>query len=210
MQAGKFITFEGIDGSGKTTQIEYLADYLESIGLRTTLLREPGGTKIGEEIRRILLDMRNQGMTVETELFLFESARAQLVREVIRPSLERGIWVISDRFHDSSVAYQGYGRGLPIDMVQALNNWAIGETRPDLTILLELGLEARSMRLGKRQDSGHKDRFDVESDAFKQRVCSGFHAIAKEEPARVIRVESQEQMEETAKLIREQVRRNLL
>ncbi|NLA70921.1 MAG: dTMP kinase [Clostridiaceae bacterium] len=210
MRAGKFITFEGIDGSGKTTQIRYLADYLESRGFEIVLLREPGGTEIGEEIRRILLDMRNQGMTMEAELFLFEAARAQLVRTVIRPTLERGIWVISDRFHDSSVAYQGYGRGLPVDMVQSLNKWAIGETQPDLTIVLELSMEARNMRLERRQDSGHKDRFDVESQAFKQRVCSGFRAIAQEEPDRVIVIESQDGKEETAKLIREQVRRNLL
>ena len=210
MRAGKFISFEGIDGSGKTTQIRYLADYLESLGYEVLLLREPGGTKIGEEIRRILLDMKNEGMKPETELFLYEAARSQLVREIIKPALERGVWVISDRFHDSSTAYQGYGRGLPLDMVHDLNMRAIGDVLPDMTILIELGAEARKNRLGKRHEDGQKDRLDIESEAFKRRVCDGFLAIAEEESDRVFRVESQDKKEETAKLIREQVRRILL
>lgn len=210
LRAGKFITFEGIDGSGKTTQIKYLADYLESLGHEVLLLREPGGTKISEEIRRILLDMKNEGMEPETELFLFEAARSQLVREVIRPALERGVWVISDRFHDSTTAYQGYGRGLQLDMVRELNKRAIGDVRPDMTILIELGAEAQKRRLGKRREDGRRDRLDVESEAFKRRVCDGFLAIAAEEPDRVFRVESQEKKEDTARLIREQVRRILL
>lgn len=210
MRAGKFITFEGIDGSGKTTQIGYLADYLESLGYEVMLLREPGGTRISEEIRRILLDMKNDGMVPETEIFLFEAARSQLVREIIKPALERGVWVISDRFHDSSLAYQGYGRGLPLDMVRELNSRAIGDVIPDMTILIELGAEALKSRLGKRHGGGLKDRIDVESEAFKRRVCEGFLAIAEEEPDRVFRIESQDKKEETARLIREQVRRILL
>lgn len=210
MARGKLITFEGIDGSGKTTQIEFLADYLRSLGLSFLLLREPGGTRIGEEIRHLLLDMRFEQMTPEAELFLFEAARAQLVREVIRPALEEGTWVISDRFHDSSVAYQGYGRGLPVDLVQALNNLAMGGTVPDLTILLELGPQARAARLDKRHGSGLQDRIDVETELFKERVCQGFRAIAQAEPQRFICVESLDQKEKTAELIREQVRRKLL
>ncbi len=210
LRTGKFITFEGIDGSGKTTQIRYLADYLESLGYEVLLLREPGGTRISEEIRRILLDLKNEGMTAETELFLFEAARSQLVREIIVPALERGVWVISDRFHDSTTAYQGYGRGLPLDMVRELNNRAIGDVMPDMTILIELRADARKKRLGRRHDEGMRDRLDVESEVFKQRVCDGFSAIAEEEPARVFRIESQDDKEDTAKLIREQVRRILL
>jgi dTMP kinase len=210
LRAGKFITFEGIDGSGKTTQIRYLADFLESLGYEVLLLREPGGTKISEEIRRILLDMKNEGMKPETELFLFEAARSQLVREIIKPALERGVWVISDRFHDSTTAYQGYGRGLPLDMVHDLNKRAIGDVLPDMTILIDLGAEARRNRLGKRHEDGQKDRLDVESEAFKRRVCDGFLAIAEEEPDRVFRIESQDKKEDTARLIREQVRRILL
>ncbi|HPX93427.1 MAG TPA: dTMP kinase [Bacillota bacterium] len=210
MARGKLITFEGIDGSGKTTQIKFLADYLRSLGFDVLLLREPGGTRIGEEIRHVLLDMRSGEMTSETELFLFEAARAQLVREVIRPALEKGSWVISDRFHDSSVAYQGYGRGLPIELVRALNDMAIGETVPDLTILLELGPETRAVRLGKRHGSGLGDRIDLETERFKERVCQGFRAIAQAEPERVVRIESLDEKEKTAELIRHEVRRYLL
>ena len=210
MSRGKLITFEGIDGSGKTTQIGYLADYLRSLDLDVLLLREPGGTRIGEDIRRILLDMRSHKMTSETELFLFEAARAQQVREVIRPALEKGKWVISDRFHDSSVAYQGYGRGLSIDLVMALNDLAIGETVPDLTILLELSPKALAERLEKRHGEGQGDRIDVESDQFKERVCRGFQTMAQAEPQRFIRIESLDEKERTAELIRQQVRRILL
>lgn len=210
MNRGKLITFEGIDGSGKTTQIRYLESFLQSIGHEVLLLREPGGTKIGEEIRKLLLDMRHQEMTAETELFLFEAARAQLVREIIHPALLEGQWVICDRFMDSSVAYQGYGRGLPIRLVEILNELAVDEVMPDLTILLELGPKARAERLHRRHDSGHEDRIDVETERFKQKVCEGFRAIADAEPTRVVRVESLDDKEETAKLIREQVRRLLL
>ena len=182
LRAGKFITFEGIDGSGKTTQIRYLADYLESLGYEILLLREPGGTKISEEIRRILLDMKNEGMEPETELFLFEAARSQLVREIIGPALERGVWVISDRFHDSTTAYQGYGRGLPLDMVHELNRRAIGDMVPDMTILIELGADARKSRLGKRREDGQRDRLDVESEAFKQQYATDFLRLRRRNP----------------------------
>ncbi len=210
MYKGKLITFEGIDGSGKTTQIRYLESFLQSIGHEVLLLREPGGTKIGEEIRKLLLDMKHQEMTPETELFLFEAARAQLVREVIRPALQEGKWVICDRYMDSSVAYQGYGRGLPVRLVEVLNSLAVDEMTPDLTSLLELGPAARAERLSRRHDSGQGDRIDVETERFKQRVCEGFRAIADAEPSRVVRVESLDDKEETAELIREQVRRVLL
>ncbi len=210
MEKGKLITFEGIDGSGKTTQIRYLDDYLRSLGFSTLLLREPGGTRIGEGIRRLLLDSRFTEMTSETELFLFEAARAQLIREIVRPALDRGVWVISDRFHDSTVAYQGYGRGLDVRLIRDLNQLAMGGTVPDLTILLELPQDTRSARLDERHEDGRSDRLNVEPDAFKQRVCQGFRAIAREEPSRVVSIRSQEEKEETARLIREQVRSRLL
>jgi dTMP kinase len=204
---GKLITFEGIDGSGKSTQITLLSDYLLSLGYRVVLLREPGGTEIGERIRQILLDMRHDNMTAETELFLFEAARAQLTREVLIPALESGAWVISDRFSDSSVAYQGYGRGLSLEMIRSMNTWATAGVRPDLTILLELGDRARDQRLRKRHVEGEHDRLDIESERFKQRVCEGFREIASEEPTRVVVVESQGEKEDTAALIREEVKR---
>ncbi|NMA18290.1 MAG: dTMP kinase [Clostridiaceae bacterium] len=207
MQKGKLITFEGIDGSGKSTQITLLSDYLRSKGFRVVLLREPGGTEIGERIRQILLDMRHDNMTAETELFLFEAARAQLTREVLIPALESGAWVISDRFSDSTVAYQGYGRGLSLEMIRSMNTWATAGIRPDLTILLELGNRARDRRLQKRHVEGERDRLDIESERFKQRVCEGFRMIASEEPTRVVVVESQGEKEDTAALIREEVKR---
>jgi len=210
LSRGKLITFEGIDGSGKTTQIAYLADFIRSLGLEVLLLREPGGTRIGEAVREVLLDMKHEAMTPETELFLFEAARAQLVRQVVRPALEEGKWVISDRFHDSSVAYQGYGRGLPLELVHSLNRLAIGDTLPDLTILLELGQGTRAERLGKRHGAGAGDRIDLEPDTFKERVCAGFRELADQEPRRFIRIQSQDRKEDTAELIREQVRRILL
>ncbi len=207
MLKGKLITFEGIDGSGKSTQITLLSDYLLSLGYRVVLLREPGGTEIGERIRQILLDMRHDNMTAETELFLFEAARAQLTREVLIPALESGAWVISDRFSDSSVAYQGYGRGLSLEMIRSMNTWATAGVRPDLTILLELGNRVRDQRLHKRHVDGERDRLDIESECFKQRVCEGFREIASEEPTRVVVVESQGEKEDTAALIREEVKR---
>lgn len=207
MLKGKLITFEGIDGSGKSTQITLLSDFLRSKGYRVVLLREPGGTEIGERIRQILLDMRYDNMTAETELFLFEAARAQLTREVLIPALESGAWVISDRFSDSTVAYQGYGRGLSLEMIRSMNTWATAGIRPDLTILLELGNRVRDQRLHKRHGDGERDRLDIESERFKQRVCEGFRKIASEEPIRVVVVESQGKKEDTAALIREEVRR---
>jgi dTMP kinase len=204
---GKLITFEGIDGSGKSTQIKLLSDYLRSKGYRVVILREPGGTEIGERIRQILLDMRHDNMAAETELFLFEAARAQLTREVLIPALESGAWVISDRFSDSSIAYQGYGRGLSLEMIRSMNTWATGGICPDMTILLELGERTRDQRLRKRHVDGEHDRLDMESERFKQRVCEGFREIALDEPMRVVVVESQGEKEDTAALIREEVSR---
>jgi len=204
---GKLITFEGIDGSGKSTQIKLLSDYLRSKGYRVVILREPGGTEIGERIRQILLDMRHDNMAAETELFLFEAARAQLTREVLIPALESGAWVISDRFSDSSIAYQGYGRGLSLEMIRSMNTWATGGICPDMTILLELGECTRDQRLRKRHVDGEHDRLDMESERFKQRVCEGFREIALDEPTRVVVVESQGEKEDTAALIREEVSR---
>ena len=150
---GRLITFEGIDGSGKTTQIEKLSARLAESGIPVRVLREPGGTVIGEAIRRILLDKAHTGMCTETELLLFAAARAQLVREVILPDLEAGKWVICDRFLDSTAAYQGFGRQL--DRTRSfLNRLAVGTCRPDLTILLDLPVQAALDRLVGRRTAG--------------------------------------------------------
>jgi len=185
---GQLITLEGIDGTGKSTQIASLAAQLRGAGFKVLELREPGGTAIGEAIRKILLDSRNTGMCQESELLLFTAARAQLVREIILPALQAGTWVICDRFLDSSLAYQGYGRGLDIGMIDTINSFAVDGCRPDLTILLDMPVPDAVARLSSRQ--GKADRLDVESMSFMQRVREGYLAAAAREPGRFIIVDA--------------------
>lgn len=210
MQQGKFVTFEGVDGTGKTTQSQLLGQNLEADGIDVLLLREPGGTEISERIRDILLDASQSNMTAETEVLLFEAARAQIVREVIQPALDRGTWVICDRFMDSTVAYQGYGRGLDLLVIDKLNDFAVGGTKPDLTILLQLPSQGLAERLEKRHELETADRIDGESESFRSEVDRGFRALAKREPERFSCIETQGTKEETAGLVLELVRRVLL
>jgi dTMP kinase len=175
-----FITFEGIDFSGKSTQIELLKDYLIDNNKKVEVLREPGGTEISEKIRNILLDNKNEKLFAEAELFLFSASRAQLVREKIRPYLEKGIYVISDRFHDSSTAYQGYGRGIPIDVVMKVHELAIGETIPDLTLFIDIPVGIANERK-KKKAKGKLDRIEVGDIEFYNRVRNGYLEIAKKE-----------------------------
>ena len=179
---GLFITIEGIDGSGKTTHVERLSAVLEERGCTVIQLREPGGTDIGESIRGILLSRKNGGMTSETELLLFEAVRAQLVRDVIEPALAAGKIVLSDRFMDSTVAYQGYGRGMDLDLINRLNAFAVGSCRPDLTILLDVEPLEAAGRVHKRSVS---DRMDDAGLTFMERTRAGYLAIAEKEPQRV-------------------------
>lgn len=175
-----FITFEGIDFCGKSTQVEILKSYLQSQNKNVQLIREPGGTIISEKIREVLLDKKNDAMVMETEIFLFSASRAQLVREVIRPYLEKGFCVISDRFHDSSTAYQGYGRGLPIEAIQNINNLAIGETIPDITFFIDIPIEVSLRRKAKRDDND-LDRIEVSDNNFYEKVRKGYFEISKTE-----------------------------
>jgi len=175
-----FITFEGIDFSGKSTQIELLKDYLIDHNKKVEVLREPGGTEISEKIRNILLDNKNEKLVAEAELFLFSASRAQLVREKIRPYLEKGIYVISDRFQDSSTAYQGYGRGIPIDVVMKVHELAIGETIPDLTFFIDIPVGIANERK-KKKAKGKLDRIEVGDIEFYNRVRNGYLEIAKKE-----------------------------
>lgn len=175
-----FITFEGIDFCGKSTQVEILKSYLQSQNKNVELIREPGGTIISEKIREVLLDKKNDAMVMETEIFLFSASRAQLVREVIRPYLEKGFYVISDRFHDSSTAYQGYGRGLPIEAIQNINNLAIGETIPDITFFIDIPIEVSLRRKAKRDDND-LDRIEVSDNSFYEKVRKGYFEISKTE-----------------------------
>jgi dTMP kinase len=175
-----FISFEGIDFSGKSTQIELLKDYLVEHGKKVEILREPGGTEISEKIRNILLDNKNHEMFGEAELLLFSASRAQLVREKIRPYLEKGIYVISDRFHDSSTAYQGYGRGVPLETVNNVHNLAIGETIPDLTFFIDIPVGIANERR-KKKSKGKLDRIEISDIEFYNRVRSGYLEIARKE-----------------------------
>jgi len=183
--AGRFITFEGTEGGGKSTQINLLATRLRERGLTVRTLREPGGTPIGEEIRHTLQhSAQNQAMTAEAELLLMNASRAQLVREVICPALNAGETVLCDRFYDSTVAYQGYGRGLDLETVRRVVAFAVGDTRPDLTILLHVPIDVSEARR-KSRESKQRDRMEELDSKFFERVEAGFQAIAAAEPKRV-------------------------
>ncbi|MCB2231625.1 dTMP kinase [bacterium] len=176
---GRLITFEGIDGSGKTTQLKKSAQYLEQRGLEVVVLREPGSTKVSEKIRRILLDPTLE-ISDLTELLLYEAARAEVVEREMRPLLARGTTILCDRFYDSTTAYQGYGRGLDLSMVKKLHTIAVGDVRPDLTFVFDLPFATALTRRGK-----NPDRLESQSKAFFRRVARGFRELARSEPGRV-------------------------
>lgn len=187
MNKGIFITFEGNDGSGKTTQIRLLSDYLKQNGLEVVLLREPGGTPIGEQIRDILLDNRNQGMCAVAEMLLYAASRAQLVSTVIKPELAKGRAVICDRFVDSSVAYQGFGRSLGTDRVWQVNQLAIDGCLPDITFFMDVDADTA---MARRNASGEEaDRIESENMDFHRRVYSGYLELAGRFPERIKRVD---------------------
>ena len=199
---GRFITFEGTEGSGKTTQISLLAERLRSLGYSVRTLREPGGTPIGEEIRHTLKHSPdNQAMTPEAELLLMNASRAQLVREVIRPALAGGEIVLCDRFYDSTIAYQGYGRQLELRMVQSIIDVAVGDTRPDLTLLFIIPHEVSEARRAARQPSlplpFKRDRMEEADRSFFARVAAGYQAIAAAEPQRVRQFDATGEVGET-------------
>jgi len=180
---GLFISFEGIEGCGKTTQALLLAKWLKSQGFKVVLTREPGGPSISEKIRKILLDNRNKGMSDLTELLLLQASRVQHLAQVIVPALKAGKVVICDRFADSSTAYQGYGRGLDLEMVNALNQFAVDGFWPKLTLVLDLPVEKGFSRAkGRRRGL---DRMETQALKFHKRVRQGFKAIASGDPKRV-------------------------
>jgi dTMP kinase len=182
------ITFEGSEGCGKSTQVKQLAARLEKEGIRPLVLREPGGTAIGEAIRHLLQHSdENHAMTAETELLLFEASRSQLVREKIQPALARGEWVICDRFFDSTTVYQGAARNLDPKLVKSLNAFAVGDRVPDLTFVLDIDRGTARSRLGNRGKI--RDRLEEESDAFHERVIQAYRDLAKNEPKRVVQVD---------------------
>jgi dTMP kinase len=199
VKRGLLITFEGTEGSGKSTQISLLADRLRQIDHRVRTLREPGGTPIGEEIRHTLKhSSANAAMTPESELLLMNASRAQLVREVVRPALAGGEIVLCDRFYDSTTAYQGYGRQLDLKLVQAIIEVAVGDTRPDLTLLLLVPQEVSEQRRLARQSTlpFMRDRMEEADQSFFARVAKGYRAIAEAEPKRVRQIPATGTVEE--------------
>jgi dTMP kinase len=187
MKRGKFITFEGPEGGGKTTQAKRLMQRLREAGYEVVYTREPGGTELGEAIRGILQhDAIKEPLTAESEVFLFLASRAQLVRNVILPALAEGKIVISDRFADSTTAYQGYGRGFPVETMLTLNAFAIGEAIPDVTLLLDVEINKAFERLAARQKELFEkaDRIEREARAFHERVRNGYLELAKRFPDR--------------------------
>lgn len=178
---GRFITVEGGEGVGKTTQLAFIREYLEQAGHRVVLTREPGGTALGEEIRSLLLGHRHDGMAPATETLLMFAARAEHLERVIRPALATGHWVLCDRFTDATYAYQGGGRGLPAQQIAILEDWAQGTLRPDLTLVFDLPVEMGLERVGRR---GAADRFEREEKAFFERIRAVYLDRARRHPDR--------------------------
>jgi dTMP kinase len=182
-----FITFEGSEGSGKSTQVQRLAARLERSGVPHLVTREPGGTPIGETIRELLqFASHNSGMTPETELLLFEASRSQLVREFIRPALERGLCVIADRFFDSTTVYQGAARKLDREIVERLNAFAVGDCIPDVTFVLDIDAATAKSRMQKPR---RPDRMEQEPEEFYERVREAYRELAAREPNRVVLID---------------------
>jgi dTMP kinase len=181
---GKFITFEGIDGAGKSTHIEHVAASLRARGLEVILTREPGGTPLGEKLRELLL---SQPMDLETETLLMFAARREHVAKVIEPALARGAWVVSDRFTDATRAYQGAGRGVSMEKIEELARWTHPVTNPDLTFVFDLPAEVAAQRLSASRDL---DRFEQEQAAFHMRVREGYLQLVRCEPLRFRLIDS--------------------
>ncbi|MFN0068668.1 MAG: dTMP kinase [Limisphaerales bacterium] len=197
--AGLFITLEGTEGAGKSTQARLLAERLRAAGRVVRELREPGGTAVGEAIRDLVKHRAGPGLTPEAELLLMNASRAQLVREVIRPALAAGEVVVCDRFYDSTTAYQGHGRGLELALVRAVIDAAVGPTRPDLTLWLALRAKAAAARVVARGAGG--DRFEAAGGEFFARVEAAYAAIAAAEPDRVVKVLAEGMVDEVAERV---------
>lgn len=208
---GKFISFEGLDGCGKSTQLEKLAGALRRQGIEVVTTREPGGTEVGERIRAVLLDSRTAGLDPHAEMALMFASRAQLIAEVIVPSLEAGKWVVCDRFTDSTEAYQGGGRQIGTEPVLRLHEVLCGGVWPDLTILMDSDVSSSVSRARRRNKTAEQDenRFEKESGAFFARVHETFLAIALREPQRVVMIDARPPIEvvhqEIARVVRERL-----
>ena len=199
MQRGKFITIDGVEGAGKSTQIAFICDYLKDKGISVILTREPGGTDLGEKIRELLLSNTTGSMHDDTELMLMFAARNEHIQNKIVPALERGEWVLSDRFTDSSYAYQGGGRGLDMARIKALETWVMQDFAPDMTLLLDVPVELGMSRVESR---GQKDRIENEQLDFFERVRQAYIARSQEFPQRIKLIDSSKDIEYTSAQIK--------
>ena len=198
-----FITLEGPDGSGKTSQIDPLVKYLEQQGLPVVPTREPGGTDIGNQVRQVIMDLKNKAMHPSTEILLFQSSRAQLVNEVIRPALAEHKVVLCDRYADSTIAYQGYGHQIDLEELQAIIQFATGGLKPDLTVFLDITAEEG---LRRNQQSGKWNRLDDYDLAFHQRVYEGYQTMMAQEPQRWVVVDGTQEPD----MVQQDMRRVIL
>jgi dTMP kinase len=199
---GCFITVEGIEGAGKSTQMNLIRDFLSERGKRVVVTREPGGTPLGEAVRELLLNPDNRHMSMDAELLLVFAARAEHLHEVIRPALESGQWVLSDRFTDATFAYQGGGRGIPAARIAALEEWVQGALRPDLTLLLDVPVEIGMARIAER---GQADRFEREEGGFFERIRANYLQRAGAEPRRFQRIDASVPVDQVGRAVRDAV-----
>ena len=195
MDSGKLITFEGLDGCGKSTQQEKATDWLKVQGYSVLKTRQPGGTVIGQQIRSILLNPEHEELQPESELLLYLADRIQHLQDSILPAKAAGKIVLCDRFHDSTVAYQGYGRGLNLNSIESIVEHCIKPYSPDLTILLNIAPETVASRLERRQEHVEKDRLDLESLSFFKRVAQGFQELSAAEPERFVCINGEQEIE---------------
>ena len=216
MKKGLFITFEGLEGCGKTTQAKMLFDFLIKQKIPSIYTKEPGGTKIGDKIRKILLDQKNDGMDYKSEMLLFLASRAENVRLIILPALEEGKVVISDRFYDSTTAYQGYGRGIDLKIIKHLNNLVVGKAIPDLTFILDID-PYEGLRRSASFGNSHEMRFEeeflnkkiIEGKLFLERVRHGYYQLSREETGRIKIIDANRSKEDIYNEIVEIVKRKL-
>ena len=202
----KFITLEGPEGGGKSTQAKRLVDHLQTQGYEVLFTREPGGTEIGDQIRRVIMSLENKSMSPEAEFLLFSASRAQVVRELIKPQLERGGFVVCDRFYDSSLAYQGYGHELDLDLLRTITGFVSGGLVPDLTFLLDLTSE---LGLERRKQDGRLNRLDDYDLAFHERVREGYHRLAELDPDRWVQIDASQTEDQIQEQIRDAVTEHL-
>ncbi len=206
MERGSFITLEGVEGCGKSTQTSLLAAALRADNKKVLTTAEPGGSVLGKELRRILKESAGMRISPFAELFLFLSDRAQHVEEIIRPAIEEGMIVLSDRFTDSTIVYQGYGRGLDLDMLKKLNKLASSDIKPDLTIVLDCDVRVGLERHGKREQESRECRFHMESLDFHDRVRKGYMEMAKQEPGRFRIVDASRAIDEVRESVKNAVK----